>query len=872
MASISLQFQGVQDPQLPLLLVGAIVVVLIGWGVRQLVGGRRRYGLLCLAAAFTPLVFVPVMVIDAAGRYARGNRRGGAASLLAAVAAGLATAGGLLLTMGARGGFWMALVAVEVALAVGVFYSSVYAYLGRKRLLSLMALRCAGVLALMLILFKPALSFTDDRAADKPALAILVDRSGSMGATDRPPSRFGQSIRMLLSQADRIERNFSPRWYHFARSARPAESVVSMAELPTTGEGTEVTNLAAAINTAARDLGAASLVGIVLLTDGVHNAGGAVTDAAIAAQAPIHPVVVGSTEERPSGQSNIELTAVDAPLDAVVNNITKITVKARVTGFATVPLEVQLFEQDKVEPVDTQRLWTDKNDATLTAEFKWTARRPAGSDEGANELVQKLRIVLPPNPAESVQADNETELHVLLTEPRIRVLYVEGSMRPEYKYLKRLLDSDPNIRFLGLIRIVDGAGDDDRYWSQGNISGKKLSHLPTSDADFELFDVIVLGDLEAESLKGSRMTRIRKFVEDGGALLMLGGHRSFGPGGYEGTDIEAVLPVDVGPKTQSQETTPFVPQLTSAGEAHPIFGGIQEFFPGPGGRKPNLDLPQLTDLLGCVAVLRAKPTASLLALHPTRKPGGRPLPVLAVQRVGKGRAAAFTADTTWQWYMRLEGMGRENPYQRFWGQMIRWLADVEGESRESKPSVVMRLDKTYLRLGAEPLNILARVQDDKGQPVDKGQVTCTVTPIDHKAADVMLTLSPRMGDRLFESQFSAPRAGKYRLEVAATDAAGKRLGADQQEVTVVPHSKEMDRLARDDALLGLLADKTRGQKVELSGLPDLIDRLVEQQEKGQPDPRETASVYKLFDFTLLFLAFICLLSAEWFLRRQWNLR
>ena len=68
MASASLQFQGVKDPQLPLLLVAAIVLVLVGWGIWQLVLRRRRYGLLCLAAALGPVLFAPAMLIDAAVR------------------------------------------------------------------------------------------------------------------------------------------------------------------------------------------------------------------------------------------------------------------------------------------------------------------------------------------------------------------------------------------------------------------------------------------------------------------------------------------------------------------------------------------------------------------------------------------------------------------------------------------------------------------------------------------------------------------------------------------------------------------------------------------------------------------------------------
>ena len=870
MAAVSLQFQGVRQAGLPLTLVAAIVLVLLAWGIVQLVLRRRRYGLMCLAAACGP-VFVPAMVLDAVVRYAGGNRRGGAASLAAALvtAAGIALAA--LLAVGTEGGLWMGLLAMEIALAVGMFYSSVYAYLGRRRLTALMALRCLGILALMLILFKPALSITQGLAGDKPYLPVLIDRSGSMATTDEVnlPDRYRQCVGTLRSQEGRLQRHFTPLWFHFARSAHSAESLKGLLELTPAGEGTDGTDLAAAIRAASAEYPRAMLAGIVLLTDGIHNAAEVVTDAAVEAGVPVYAVAVGSTSEKLSAQRNIELVSVEAPLEAVVNNVTTIAVRARVAGFATAPLEVQLVEEGTDNPVDTQPLWTDQNVATLTAELKWTPREApgTGAEGGASGQVRKLIVRIPANPAERAREDNQTELHVLLTEPHVRVLYVEGSIRPEYKFLRRLLASDPNLRFLSLVRITGN-----QFSSQGTIGGRKLAQLPTGDEDFAMFDVIILGDLDRTFLTKEQMARIRKFVNDGGALLILGGHNSFGPGGYSGTDVEAVLPVVVGPRGQAQETTPFLPQLTAPGEAHPIFEGYHEFFPGPGGRKSREDLPKLPPLLGCVTVLHAKPAASLLAVHPTRKAEGAPMVVLAVQRFGAGRSAAFTADTTWQWYLPLRGLGRESPYERFWGQMIRWLANVETKSREAKPCLVMRLDKTYLRAGQGAVKVLARVQDDKGRPADTAQVSATFTPLAGGRPET-LPLSPRMGDRLFELEYRPPKEGRYQVEVVGLDSAGARLGSDRQELLVVPHSKEIDRLGRNDGLLELIADRTSGRKLDLAGLPDLIDQIVQRQKgKGKLSDADQAEILPLYHFPVLFGAFIAFLTAEWLLRRRWNLR
>ncbi|MCD6303677.1 MAG: hypothetical protein J7M21_01800, partial [Planctomycetes bacterium] len=546
-----------------------------------------------------------------------------------------------------------------------------------------------------------------------------------------------------------------------------------------------------------------------------------------------------------------------------------ITVRVKVSGFATVPLEVKLLEAGGDRPVAVGRLWTDRNVAVLTSRLDWTPRESAAPDaNAAADIVRRLRVLIDPNPAEVTGEDNHTELHVLVTEPRIRVLYVEGTMRPEYKYLKRLLSSDPNIRFMSLVRITGN-----RFWSQGDLGGVKLDRLPRTDADFDLFDVLIIGDLDRTFLTSGQMARIGRFVNDGGGLLMLGGHNSFGPGGYGGTEIEAVLPVRVGSRAMPQETTPFVPQLTAAGEAHPIFEGLAGFFSGPGGRKPDPKLPKLPSLQGCVTVADVKPAAALLALHPTRRYRGKPLVVLAVERFGAGRSAAFTADTTWTWYLPMRGMGRKSPYARFWGQLLRWLANVKTKSRQTRPCVAMRLDKTYVRIGQGPVKVLARVQDEKGRPAADAQVACSAVPLGGGKAE-NFTLSPRMGDRLFQGEFRPSRPGKYTLKVTALDSAGAALGTDELTLTVAAFSKETDRLARNDALLQLLADRTDGRKVDIAGLPDLVDQIIRrQQARARLDGRAAEGrIVRLFDFPLLFVAFVALLTGEWILRRRWHLR
>src|SRR5439155_16294512 len=93
----------------------------------------------------------------------------------------------------------------------------------------------------------------------------------------------------------------------------------------------------------------------------------------------------------------------------------------------------------------------------------------------------------------------------------------------------------------------------------------------------------------------------------------------------------------------------------------------------------------LPPLDGVNLVERPRQGATVLLAHPyLRASDGKPLPVLTVADVGKGRSLAFGSDSSWRW-----GFGAANAaarptagddeamrgrwYQRFWENAIRWL-------------------------------------------------------------------------------------------------------------------------------------------------------------------------------------------------------
>ena len=137
------------------------------------------------------------------------------------------------------------------------------------------------------------------------------------------------------------------------------------------------------------------------------------------------------------------------------------------------------------------------------------------------------------------------------------------------------------------------------------------------------------------------------------------------------------------------------------------------------------------------------------------------------------------------------------------------------------------------------------------------------------------------GPGIYEATCRPGKPGKYILAVSAADAKGKPLGTDELPLTVSGRTRETERLARDGQRLRAIARRGAGEEsapaglvgryVELSALPEVVDDL-RQRQRAQawsgPPPR----VYPLYNFPLLFFLFVAFLTAEWLLRRNWQLQ
>jgi uncharacterized membrane protein len=432
----------------------------------------------------------------------------------------------------------------------------------------------------------------------------------------------------------------------------------------------------------------------------------------------------------------------------------------------------------------------------------------------------------------------------------IKVLYLEGFLRYEYKYLKARLEDDPDVALLSEARRV----------SPGRPGAGPVRE-PLTEERLNKFDVVILGDMEAGYLTAAEYAQLVKWLDGKNhSLLVLGGYNSFGPGGLQKTPLADVLPVvfRAEPPYQSEES--FTLKLSERGLGHPIFSLSNDRV------KDAAAWDSAPPLSGVGLVQRAKPGAEVLAFDPKVQADGQPIPVMAVQRAGGGgQVMVLAADTTWRWSRlpRLAGQP-DTLYARFWGQSVRWLAGRGLE--DQRPLLTVSTDRAdYVPGKHVAVRVTRQRRSDRDAELTKdlaaAEATAEVTGPGRETAAVPLRPDPADPDVL-TGEFVPSAGGRY--EVAATLAAGAKTLANQSaEFLVQGADLELADTGTNPGLLRALAESTGGSYLDVDQAGDLAAKLARKE-------RRTLKVVRteFWDSPWLFAAFLGAVTGEWLLRRK----
>ena len=425
-------------------------------------------------------------------------------------------------------------------------------------------------------------------------------------------------------------------------------------------------------------------------------------------------------------------------------------------------------------------------------------------------------ISVQPGVGESNLENNHFFFLVRVISPTIHILYVEGNLRWEYKFLKRSLESDKKIETCSLVRIGEST-----FQQTGGRTIDIPSDILGSEKFLQNFNIIIFGDIDFSSFSEKDMENLKNFVEKNGSILFLGGENFLK--GLNRTPIKEMLPVTIkGNETSFMEGS-FRPSVTEEGKNLTVFEDFQSL--------PVLDR---------VNVLNAVKPGGIVLID---NPALNNTPIVVTTTALPGRCVLIATDSTWKWYYGTNEQ-EKIAYEKFWGRIIRFLCKPED----------------YLKIGDIVPEIFVDRIFAKGEKVD----IKFVFKNQDKPFKAYVTGPDNLREDLHISQntcsFVPDREGVY-VVCAETE---RKI--NKKEFVVTKQGSETENNGKDDIYLKKLAEISDGEYFPVENPEGLIKSL---------KLRKTAIKTRLAvtddsEKYLVFMIFL-VLSLCWFLRRRNNI-
>jgi len=400
------------------------------------------------------------------------------------------------------------------------------------RRLSAIGLRSIVFVGLLIVLAGPRA----EREHDHLTVIGLFDVSGSVRRFAELPADADITARSTL--------DYLKTWFREAADVRRPDDRVGLIVFdgealamttPTRGEliddaidvrRREGTNIADAIELGLAMFPVDTARRLVLVTDGNETAGDALLAARRAAggddarletgtRIPIDVLPISYNVDR-----DVQVVRVDAPPSAQPGQ----TITVRMILESSAPVSGRLILMREGRPVD------------LNGRASGTSRRvelPAGRS------VERADVQLDESPVN-----------------RFRAIFEPDDLRDDEIRENNDAESFTVTPGKGSILIVDRARDVasehplERMLANAELPIDRIEPegFPTDLLTLQSYDLVVLDDVPAYDFSPFQHQLMQRYVEDlGGGLIMVGGTSSFGAGGWNGTPVEDILPVELDP-------------------------------------------------------------------------------------------------------------------------------------------------------------------------------------------------------------------------------------------------------------------------------------------------------------------------------------
>ena len=718
----------------------------------------------------------------------------------------------------------------------------------RGRLVTLVLLRLAAFLALVACMLRPTF-VAETKAQQRGTVLVLADASESMTVADGPNGRTRwQDMTAALDSARDAARDltrsgaFDLSVWRFDREVRPVPPV---ADDPfplgawQDGPAADESAIGAALDDCLRATAGQTLAGVVVLSDGAQHAYAPrdlppQTAARQLAETgtPLWSVTFG--QQRGAGQGRDAAVVNLAAAEKVyVKNALEVAGRVRLEGLAGAAVVRLLAENDggRMEEVARTTVRATSPGSEEPVRLAWT---PKSVGE------RKIALVVEPQEGEVIVANNELSTFVEVVDGGLRVLYLEGALRVEQRFLRRVLASSPDMQV-------------DFHWIDSSRRDRWPENLGrTLAADY---DVFLIGDLDSAALRAEDLRAILGKVNSGAGIGLLGGFHAFEAGGWASSALGPLVPFEADRLARQPFDGPVREGLHLPGPLRMVpdkrFGNVSILRLGASEQDTRAAWEALPPLAGASRIGRLTPAAKALA----GTADGQPL--LVAREYGEGRVLAFAADSTWRWVM--QGAGEQ--HRRFWRQLVLWLARQDDAEQDS---LWVRLAQRRISPGT-PLEFDAGLTKPDGSAVADVSMDGTLVAPGGQRRPIRIA---RQAGGFSGVIADCAEPGDWTLIVKAAKPGDPAPRERAARFTVFRQDLELANPRSNPLLMRQLAEGTTGGVRLPEELPAIFAELA-----ARPPAFETREQwsYSPWDKWPMLLLLAGCMSAEWFLRKRWGL-
>lgn len=714
-------------------------------------------------------------------------------------------------------------------LALWFFWASLRRVGSKPQKVFLFLLRVAAFALLLIILLRPELEFKKSHSL-KNHIAVLLDNSKSLSIKTFPKEvpridLVRKTLDFNKKYFDQLKKDFQVDTYFMSDGIEKVSS--RLKDYQAHRPYTDFRRVLEELNKIYENK---SLQGVFLFSDGAdltqepRGISPDILKSLARINGPVHTLQAGSNDQF----RDLALESVSAPDLGFVQQPVRLslTVFSSALGNRNVPLVLK--EGDRI--LVSKIIEVHEDQKKYKVDLQFTPRK-------IGKRIYTLN--LPRFAEESILTNNQKEFEVDVARDRIRILHLNGRPSWDSRYLREVLANNPKVDLLSFF-ILRNLGDD----VVAPTSELSLIPFPSNllfDDYLSSFDLIIFQNFKYEPFIDKKyLSNIRKYVEKGGAFLMVGGELSFQGGSYSRTPIEDILPVSFKDTAARFIDKEFRPEISGDFSNHPILRLEKDL---QLNKEVWSALPPLHGAnLGLIA---NKDAYVLLKKEPES-------PILVAGEFGKGRTALLATDSVWNWsFGRAGGGGRY--FHRFWNNVIDWLI-AEPETRRLQ----LESDKEHYR-EKEQVLIKFKLLKENYQPA--ANITGKLTLSSRSGEVITKELKTnKMGGQVFP--FIPEQVGFYEAVI--------KIEGLQEKImfSVLKDNAEFEKPLVNDFVLKKIAQVSGGQYRVLDGTNDLSALQFENPKIKVKSHSRSFSLWENWWAYGLVVGFLFL---DWWLRRKTGL-